>query len=162
MAVVADDVGQVLVQRPAPGDVEHLQPPADGEHRHVGGEGRVEQVDLPPVAVGSGALGLGVGLGAVAGGVDVGAPGEDQGVDGAERPACRGRAGRSRRQQDRQAAGGEHRGDVGVGQHHGGPVPHAPAGVLHVGGQPDPGRELLGDPSVGVRVARSHVVAPSR
>ena len=48
---VADHVGQVLVQRAAEVDVEHLAAPADGEDRQVGLEGGGQEGPLAGVAV---------------------------------------------------------------------------------------------------------------
>ena len=92
-------VGQVLVERAAEGDVQHLHAAADAEDGHVALERRARQRDLEPVALGSRAVGLRVGLGAVGGRVDVGAAGQHQArrsgraVAPGRRPRRRGAAG---------------------------------------------------------------------
>ena len=100
--VVADELRQVLVERAAAGDVEHLHPAADAEQRHVALERAPRQRELEAVALGPGALRLGVRLGAVAGRVDVGAAGEDQPVEQVEQPVGIGLGGVVGRQQQRQ------------------------------------------------------------
>jgi hypothetical protein len=48
--LVPDDVGQVLDEVAAAGDVQHLAPAADCEHRHVALERALEQRELGVVA----------------------------------------------------------------------------------------------------------------
>jgi glycine cleavage system aminomethyltransferase T len=62
---LAEHVGQVLVQCPAPSHVPQLRPPAHGQHRPVGGQGGPQQGHLPAVAITLGGVGLGVGGSAV-------------------------------------------------------------------------------------------------
>ena len=81
---VADVVGQVLAQRPAAGDVEHLHAAAHAEEGHPALERAARQRELEGVALGQHGRRLGVALGAVALGLDVGAAGEDERVDEVE------------------------------------------------------------------------------
>jgi hypothetical protein len=83
--VVADDVGQMLDEVAAARDVEHLAAAADGEHRHVRGERRLEQRQLGAVPLGHDAERLLVRLLVVQVRIEVGAAREDQSVDGRER-----------------------------------------------------------------------------
>ena len=83
--VVADLLGQVLDEVAATRDVQELETAADRQRRHVPLQRRVEQRELPGVAARVRGIGLGVRLGAVELGVDVGAAREDHGVDRVER-----------------------------------------------------------------------------
>jgi hypothetical protein len=84
MIRVTDQVGHVLDERAAAGDVEDLHPAADAEHGQARVEGLGEQGRLAVVAVVHGDLRvLTRGL-AVALGVDVGSAGEDQSVQAAD------------------------------------------------------------------------------
>ena len=65
VVLVAERLGQVLEQRAAEGDVEHLHAAADPEHRHVALHRARGERDLERVALGDRALGRGVALGAV-------------------------------------------------------------------------------------------------
>src|SRR5262249_42049145 len=69
--LVAHQVGYVLVQRAAAGNVHDLQAPADAKERNAPPDGRVGERELPLVTVGDGGLGLGVRSGAIPGRVDV-------------------------------------------------------------------------------------------
>lgn len=91
---LADRVGQVLVQRPPAGDVDHLGAAADGQDRQPASLGGCQQVELEGVEFHLGGSQQRVWHGAVGGGVDVGTSGQadagqavDEGVDrlGAER-----------------------------------------------------------------------------
>ena len=84
-------------------------PAADPEHRHVALQRPPRQRELEAVALGPGAPRLGVRLGAVAGGVDVGAAGEQQRVDPVEQEVGVVDRGLVGRQHDRQPAGPLHR-----------------------------------------------------
>ena len=77
-------VGDVLVERPAAGDVEQLHPATDPQQRQIAIEGAARERDLEAVALGPGVLGARVGLGAVGGRVDVGAAREDEPVEHVE------------------------------------------------------------------------------
>ena len=79
--LVAELVGQVLAERPAEGHVDQLHPAADAEHRHVAFDGAHGERELRAVALGHQMLGRRVHVGAVAGGVDVVAAGQDQPVE---------------------------------------------------------------------------------
>ena len=120
MLVVADHVGQVLVQGAAQLHVEDLAAAADGQHGQVGAQGGGQQRPLAGVAVLVHAVDLGFGLLAVGPGVDVAAPGEDEPVEdgdhlvGGGAGALGGGAGRG--QQEGTAAGGGHQLEVVVGQ----------------------------------------------
>ena len=54
VSAVADDIGQVLMQRPAQCDVEHLCAAADAQHRKLPLERGAQQRELPGVALLSG------------------------------------------------------------------------------------------------------------
>ena len=84
MSLVAEPVGQVLIERPAAGDVEDLHPAADAEQRHPTLESPLREGDLEPVAVGVASDRFGMGLRALALGVDVGTPSEDECVESVE------------------------------------------------------------------------------
>ena len=100
MTVVAHDLGQVLVQRPAEADVEQLRPPAHPEHRQAHGEGAVEHRQLRGVAVGMRGDGTRVRRRAVAVGRDVRAAAEQHTVE----PIDRARDPGDRREQHRHPA----------------------------------------------------------
>ena len=102
---MADQLRQVLVEGAAAGDVEDLHPAADPEQRHLALDRALRQRQFEAVALGPGALRLRVRLGPVAGRVDVGAAGEDQGVEPVEDPVGIGLGGGVGRQQDRGPAG---------------------------------------------------------
>ena len=133
VVVVAEVLGQVLAQAAAEGDVDQLHAAADPQQRQVARQGAAREGHLEPVALGHGVDGLGVTLGVVDGGVDVGAADEHQAVDQVEDlvgPLGQRRVGR---QQDGEAAGAVGRVDVVARQQRGGVVPHAPAGALPCG-----------------------------
>ena len=109
--VVADDVGQVLVQRAAERDVEQLRAPADPQHRQVQLQRPVQDGQLGRVALRVRGAGGGVRGGAVAVGGDVAAAAEQHGVHAVDRP----RRLRRRGQQHGHAARGEDDVDVGAG-----------------------------------------------
>ena len=92
---------------------------AAAHQRHLGG-----------VPLGAQAGGLGVRRLAVQGRVEVGAAGEDHGVEPVRAP--RRRAAADGRQHDGAAARGLDPLDVPEREHHGGHVPDAPAGLLDV------------------------------
>ncbi len=114
-----DDVGQVLDQRAAAGDVHQLHAAADAEQRHVTLHRLQRERDLERVAVRP----LPV----------VGAAGEDQPVDQVEDPVAL----LVGREQDRQAARALDGVDVPARQQHRLVVPHAPARALHRGAHAD-------------------------
>ena len=63
--LVADDLGQVLHEVAAAGDVQHLQPAAYREHGHVARKRRFEQRELCAVTFRAKAGGLRMRIGAV-------------------------------------------------------------------------------------------------
>ena len=81
VAVVADDVREMLDEIAAEGDVEDLRAAADREHGEVARERRVQQRQLGAVALGRRPPRLGVRLLAVELGVEVGAAREDEPVE---------------------------------------------------------------------------------
>ena len=85
MPVVPDQAGQVLVQRAAAGDVQHLQAAADAEQRQPAFERRRDERELGGVAGRAHAAGLRVRLRAERGRVDVPAARQDESVQ-----PCRG------------------------------------------------------------------------
>ncbi len=131
--VVADDVGQVLVQAAAPGHVDDLHAPADAEHRKLQRGRGVQQRELGGIALRAHAGELRQGLGTVAGRVDVPAPGEHEPVQPRQRVLDTGH----RRQQHRDPAGRRDGVSVAARQDHGLPFPDAPARPLTVGADPD-------------------------
>jgi hypothetical protein len=82
--LVAERLGQVLVQRPAEGHVQYLHAAADPQQRHVPLDGAASQCDLDPVAIGHGSIGRRVRLSTVLGRIDVVAAGQDERVDSVE------------------------------------------------------------------------------
>jgi hypothetical protein len=131
VVIVADDVGQVLLERAPEGDVEHLHPAAHAQRRQAALDRRPGDGELEAVALGRHRLGLGVRVGAVGGGVGVArGAGDQQGVDALERV----RGVRVGREQHRAPAGPLHGRDVG-GRHARGQLrPVARRHHLHGGG----------------------------
>ena len=86
MPAVSDDVRQVLMQRSAERDVEHLRAATDAQHRQLALERRVQQREFPGVALTAGLVGGRMRLLAVGGGVDVLAAGDQQPVQTVEHP----------------------------------------------------------------------------
>ena len=132
VAVVADHVGQVLVQRAAQGHVHDLGAAADAEHRQPRSSAAASRASSASSRAGRLARSAG------------GAP-RRSGPGRCRRPPERIRPS-SRRQRPSipaaaAAAPGRPRprrpGRVALGQQHGGPVPDAPAGRLAVGADPD-------------------------
>jgi len=137
VVVMAVALGQVLQQRAAAGDVEHLHPAADPEERQIPLDRALGQRDLERVALRVDVDGRGVHGLAVGGGVDVRAAGEDQAVEQVEQlVGMLGRA-RIRRQQQRDAAGALDRVGVLTRQQMRRRVPDAPPRALQRRAQPD-------------------------
>jgi hypothetical protein len=111
--LVPDHLRQVLVQGAAPDHVEQLDAPADGQQRHLAGQRRDEQSQLPAVPLVVGRAGLRVRAGPVPGRVHVTAAGHDQPVQVGH---GRGRLGRvaAGGQQHRPPAAAAHRVHVGL------------------------------------------------
>ena len=109
VAVVADDVREMLDEIAAECDVEHLRAAADREHGEVTLDRRGEQRQLGAVALGYDPRRLGVRLLAVELGVEVGAAREDQPVERAEGLVDRVV---KRRHEQRPAAGADDGADV--------------------------------------------------
>ena len=84
VALVADPLGQVLLQRSTDCDVQHLHSAADAEQRQIARERPQGEGDLETIAVRVRAADLRMGLLAVAGRVDVGAAPEDQRIEAVE------------------------------------------------------------------------------
>ena len=84
VSAVADDIGQVLMQRPAQCDVEHLCAAADAQHRKLPLERGAQQRELPGVALPSGLVGARMRLLTVGSGIDVLAAGDQQPVQAIE------------------------------------------------------------------------------
>ena len=137
MAGVPEDVGQVLVQRAAEGDVEDLRPAADPQNRHVPAQRTGHQREFPGVAVAGRLVGGRVGVVAVGGGVDVLAAGDEQTVEAVEHASGDLAVDGLRRQQRRDAAGQGDALDVDAGQEAGVHVPHAGLCLLQIGRQAD-------------------------
>ena len=81
VVLVADLLGDVLLERAAERHVQQLHPAADPENRHVPLDCSLGDRQLRSVALGHGAVRRGMRVGAVRGGIDVVAAGEDQPVD---------------------------------------------------------------------------------
>ena len=132
--LVADDLGKVLDEVAAAGDVQDLAPAADGQHGHVARERALEERELGAVALGPYAVRLRVRLGAVGVGVEVGAAGEDEPVEGVERLLDALGAGRH---EQRPPAGALDRLHVRERDERGRELPDAPARLLRVARDPD-------------------------
>ncbi len=160
VGVGTEDVGQLLDQLAAQGDVEQLHAAADGQERQVPGQGQVHQIKLQVVAPPIGAAISGIGALTVADGVDIPPTDQDQSVEqGHHLLELRGPAGstpgpvrflRPRRvrfrrlpsggrQQQRASAGGLDHVEIGAGHEGGIALPGPPRGGLAVGGDPDEG-----------------------
>jgi hypothetical protein len=107
-------LGQVLVQRAAQGHVEDLQAPADGQHGQAHVDGCSDQGQLGLVALGVGAVHLGVLMPAVAPRLYVAPSGQDQAVERGQSLLGRHRSGR--RQQHGPGPGPGQGGHVALGQ----------------------------------------------
>jgi hypothetical protein len=79
--LVADVLGEVLMQRAAERDVQQLHAAADTEHRHVAGDGGARERDLGAITLGYGLAGRCVARLPVLVGADVSPAGEYQRVD---------------------------------------------------------------------------------
>ena len=139
VVLVAEVVGQVLLERAAARDVHELHAAADAEQRDVALERAARQCDLERVALGPRALGHRVRLGAVAGGVEVGAAGEDQPVDDVEHLVGVALGLGVGRDHQREAAGGLDGVDVGAVEEERLGVPDRPARALDRGADADAG-----------------------
>ena len=136
MGIGSQGVGQVLRERAAQGDVQHLDPAADAEEGHVAIDGCPHQGGLEGVALAVGLLGLGMRRGPVRGGLEVVAPGEEESVDGVEHL---GRVARVGWDDHCDAARGLDLAHV-VGSHHGRLlVPRTPLSAQHRAGDADDG-----------------------
>ena len=85
VVVVPDELGEVLMEIAAAGDVQDLAAAADREHRQVSLERRLEQGELRPVSLRHDAFGLGVRVLAVRLRVEIRAAREKQAVERVER-----------------------------------------------------------------------------
>ena len=114
MLDLAVEVRQVLVQRPPEGHVEHLHAAADAEHGHPQPDGGARQLELEAVELRLGRAQLGVRQRAVGGWMEVGAPGEHDGVEVPQQGADR--VGRHRGEDDGHATGRANRVQVALTQ----------------------------------------------
>jgi len=151
----SEEVGQLLNQVAPEMDVEQLDAPAEGQHRKVPVQCARQQPDLELVPLEIGATVAGVGVLAVALGVEVAPTDEDQAVEDGEQPVEHDRgpsAGSlrgsiaggiggisSRGDEHRLAAGGHHQIEVGAGHQGGVAIPGPPRGHLSVHGHTDQG-----------------------
>lgn len=136
---VADEVGNVLLQRPATVDGHQLHASTHPQRRQQTLLGGVEQSQLPGVAVVAPAEALRVRGGPVPLGVDVAPTADDQAVEATQDGAGRS-SGADRRQQHRYAAAGFDGAGVVRRKDVGGDAPDAPdapATLLAVGGDAD-------------------------
>ena len=149
-----EPVGQVLIERPAAGDVEDLHPAADAEQRDPALERASRQRDLEVVTVGIGPDRLRMRLRAVALGVDVGAASQHQRVETVEQLAgLLGRAAVGRQHRDHPARAVDRPG-VGERQQHGRLVlPDAEVGPLDRGADSDQGARHAWNLATATRVA---------
>ena len=138
--LVAEPVGEVLVEGPAAGDVEDLHPPADAEQGYVALERLPRQGDLEAVAIGIGPDGLRVRFRPLALGVDVGATAKDERVEAVEQ-LCRVLGGAAvGRQHRHHPARAVDRPRIGKRQHHRRLLlPDAEVGPLDRGADSDQG-----------------------
>ena len=172
--VVPDSLGKVLHEVAAAGDVQELEAAADCERRHVTLERSLQERQLTRVTTRLRGVGLRVGIGPVARGIDVGATREHDPVERVERllDVLLGR-----RDDERATTGALDRVDVCERDERGGQVPDAPAGVLRVRRDPDdrphaasvstiqsvPSAHSSARPSAGSRLTRrTRTVSPSR
>ena len=143
--VVARVLGNVLHERAAERDVEHLDAPAHAEGRLVALDERAAQRELGRVAQRVDGPGLGDGIGPVPFGLDVAAAGDDHGVDGVEGQIELGPiVGIDDRQDDRDRAGAAHGLHV---RHRGREVQQGEAGLVDehlMGGDTDDGEARRG------------------
>ena len=153
--VVPDGLGKVLHEVAAAGDVQELEAAADRERRHVALERRLQERQLTRVTTGLRRVGLRVGIGPVARGIDVGAAREHDPVERVERllDVLLGR-----RDDERTTSCALDRVDVGERDERGGQVPHAPARVLRVRRDPDD-RPHAASVSTIQSVPSAHVIA---
>ena len=135
--LVADLVGEVLVQRAAERDVEQLHPAADAEHRHVALDRAAGQRELDLVALGDGAARRGWGSAPYIDGSMSAAAGEDRTRRAGRAPRRVLDQRRVRRDHQRQPAGALDLLDVLEREQRGAPVPGAPLGALERGADPD-------------------------
>jgi hypothetical protein len=142
----------VLLERSAACHVDELQSSADREHRDASSLGRTEQCQLPRVAVDAGGIGERMPFLAVELGGDIRTSGEDQAVHAGDGGLRRRRV--LRRQQQRDAAGIRHPGQILLGQERRPHIPHPLLRALQVR------RDT--DQRCRVRAARNHGCAPSR
>ncbi len=137
MAAVTDDVGQMLMQRSAECDVEHLGTAADAQQRHPPAQRGGEQGELPGVPVAGRFVGDRVRPVSIGRRVDVPAAGDDQCVDPVEHPGGDIGVDRLRWQQAGDTAGQRHPVEIDTRQETGVDIPDPAAGLLPVGGQAD-------------------------
>ena len=146
----------MLAERPAERHVHELHPAADPEHGQVAGDRPAGQREFGRVALGDEVRGLGVGLGAVAGGTDVIAAGQDEAVEQVEHLVGVLLEVRVRRKHERQATGALDGLYVADGQQRGVALPHPPAGAGQHGADADHGSavarpvHLLAHPSLNL------------
>jgi hypothetical protein len=135
MPVVPENVGQVLVQRAAERDVEHLHAPTDPQHRQPPVQRAPQQRELPGVAGNARLVGGRMRLLAVRSGVEVITSGDHQRVQAVEHGADDLGVDRLRRQQHRDTAGHDDALEVISGQIARGDVPDPGPYLLQVTGQ---------------------------
>ena len=117
-------VADVLVQRPAQGDVEDLDAAADAQRRQPPVDGRPDERDLEPVADRADVAGLRMGLLAVEHRVDVSPADQQQAVETTQARRCLGFVERDGRHDDRIGPRPLDRLEVGRRARHG-PLPPA-------------------------------------
>jgi hypothetical protein len=128
--LVAEQLGQMLVQRAAARDVHDLHAAADPEHRQVALQRAAHERDLEAVALGDDADRLGMVLGAVGARVDVDPAGEHEAVEPVEDLVGIVDERRIGREQQRHRAGAMDGIDVVARQQEGIEVPGAPLRAL--------------------------------
>ena len=161
--VVLEPVGEVLVQLAAVRDVDDLHPAADAQAGEVELGRAAHEQQLERVALGRRRLGLGMRLGAVGRGGQVGAAGDEHAVEQGQQLARVGEVGRRRGEQQRPTAGARDGVDVRERHERGGLGPAEVRDVLDVAADPDVrrahAREYLNAPSARARARRTHARA---
>jgi hypothetical protein len=154
MPGVAEHIWQVLVQRPATGDIEHLDAAADAENRQSPLERAPQQREFQGVAGGARRVRFRMRLLAVSGRVEVITPGDHQAIQAVEHPVGNAGVAWLRRQQQRDATGGDDALEVIGGQITRLDVPAVALHPLQITGQTDDRPRPRG--------VQSHASSPSR
>ncbi len=159
---MAEHIGQMLVQRAAQCDVDHLGTTTDPQDGHATAYCAGEQRELERVAqlvVPDGLIGRGVTLLTVGGRVDIPSAGDHQTVESVQHPLGDAGVDGLRRQQRGDAARQGDAFEVDRGQKAGADVPHPGLRPLKIGRQAENGAHLL---LARTRAAQSRAPSPNR